>query len=83
LDILLGFKAEVDDERIPAKNFDAIRPTLADETFIPEIVMKSSPAASGLCDWIINITLYYDVVVSVEPKKLAVKEAQETLAAAN
>jgi len=56
---------------------------LADETFTPEIVMKSSPAASGLCDWIINITLYYDVVVSVEPKKLAVKEAQETLAAAN
>ena len=45
--------------------------------------MKSSPAASGLCDWIINITMYYDVVVSVEPKKLAVKEAQETLAAAN
>jgi dynein heavy chain len=27
--------------------------------------------------------MYYDVVVSVEPKKLAVKEAQETLAAAN
>ena len=40
--------------------------------------MKSSPAASGLCDWIINITMYYDVVVSVEPKKIAVKEAQET-----
>jgi dynein heavy chain len=56
---------------------------LGDETFTPEIVMKSSPAASGLCDWIINITMYYDVVVSVEPKKLAVKEAQETLAAAN
>jgi dynein heavy chain len=37
--------------------------------------MKSSPAASGLCDWIINITMYFDVVISVEPKKLAVKEA--------
>lgn len=60
---------------IPAKNFDAIRVTLADETFKPEIVVKSSPAASGLCDWIINITMYYDVVVSVEPKKAAVKEA--------
>jgi dynein heavy chain len=81
--MLIGFKACVDDESIPAKNFDAIRPVLADETFIPEIIMKSSPAASGLCDWIINITLYFDVVVSVEPKKLAVKEAQETLAAAN
>jgi dynein heavy chain len=27
--------------------------------------------------------MYYDVVVSVEPKKLAVAEAQATLAAAN
>jgi dynein heavy chain len=83
LDILLGFKAEVDEDKIPAKNFNAIRDTLADETFTPEIVLKSSPAASGLCDWIINITMYYDVVVSVEPKKLAVAEAQATLAAAN
>lgn len=68
---------------IPPRNFDAIRATLADETFTPEIVLKSHAAASGLCDWIINITLYYDVVVSVEPKKLAVAEAQATLAAAN
>jgi len=75
LDTLLGFKAEVDADRIPAKNFNAIRDVLADETFTPEIIMKSSPAASGLCDWIINITMYYDVVVSVEPKKLAVAEA--------
>jgi dynein heavy chain len=83
LEVLIGFKAEVDADRIPGKNFDAIRGVLADETFTPEIVMKSSPAAAGLCDWITNITMYYDVVVSVEPKKLAVKEAQETLAAAN
>jgi dynein heavy chain len=83
LEILLGFKAEVDADRIPGKNFEAIRGTLADETFTPEVVIKSSPAAAGLCDWIVNITMYYDVVVSVEPKKLAVKEAQETLAAAN
>ena len=83
LDILLGFKAQVDEDLIPAKNFNAIRDVLADEGFTPEIIMKSSPAASGLCDWIINITMYYDVVVSVEPKKLAVAEAQATLAAAN
>jgi dynein heavy chain len=83
LDILLGFKAEVDEEKIPAKNFDAIRNVLADERFTPEIIIKASPAAAGLCDWIVNITAYYDVVVSVEPKKLAVAEAQATLAAAN
>jgi len=82
LDILLGFKEEVDNERIPAKNFDAIRNVLADERFVPEIIIKASPAAAGLCDWIVNITAYYDVVVSVEPKKAAVAEAQATLAAA-
>lgn len=76
LDVLLGFKEQVDNDLIPAKNFNAIRGTLADESFTPEIILKSSPAASGLCDWIINITMYYDVVVSVEPKKLAVAEAQ-------
>lgn len=56
---------------------------MADETFTPEYIMKASPAAAGLCDWIVNITCYYDVVVSVEPKKIAVAEAQATLAAAN
>jgi dynein heavy chain len=46
--------------------------------------MKSkSECAAGLCDFVINITMYYDVVISVEPKKLAVAEAQATLAAAN
>lgn len=52
----MGFKAEVDEDKIPAKNFDAIRNVLADERFIPEIIIKSSPAAAGLCDWIVNIT---------------------------
>jgi len=48
-----------------------------------ELIQKKSSAAGGLCDWIINITAYYDVVVTVEPKKLAVAEAKATLAAAN
>ena len=45
--------------------------------------MTKSTAAAGICDWIINITMYYDVVVSVEPKKIAVAEAQQQLAEAN
>lgn len=53
------------------------------ETFTPENITTKSAAAAGVCDWIINITSYYDVFVSVEPKKLAVAEAKETLAAAN
>jgi dynein heavy chain len=45
--------------------------------------MTKSSAAAGLCDWIINITCYYDIVVSVEPKKIKVAAAQAQLAEAN
>jgi dynein heavy chain len=76
LDSLNGFKAYVDGDKVPKQNFDAIRPTLKEETFTPEIIKTKSAAAAGLCDWIINITCYYDVVISVEPKKLKVAEAQ-------
>ena len=63
------FKGYVDTDKVPAQNFDAIRETLAMENFTPEVLNKASQAARGVCDWIINITKYYDVVVSVEPKK--------------
>jgi dynein heavy chain len=46
-----------------------IRPTLAEEGFNKENIATKSAAAAGLCDWIRNITIYYDIVVSVEPKK--------------
>jgi len=83
LDSLNGFKAFVDGEKVPVQNFKAIRSTLEEETFTPEIIMTKSSAAAGLCDWIINITCYYDVVISVEPKKLKVAAAQAQLAEAN
>merc|ERR1719253_1712790 len=44
---------------------------------------KKSGAAAGLTVWIINIVMYYDVVIQVEPKKQALREATETLEAAN
>jgi len=83
LDQLKGFGTLVEADTVPANNFKAIRSTLAEEGFNKENMMTKSAAAAGICDWIINITLYYDVVVSVEPKKIAVAEAQAQLAAAN
>jgi dynein heavy chain len=56
---------------------------LAEPTFTADQIKSKSSAAAGVCDWIINITAYYDVFVSVEPKKNAVAEAKATLAAAN
>jgi len=83
LDNLNAFKGSVDADKVPAQNFKAIRGTLEEETFTPEIIKGKSSAAAGLCDWIFNITCYYDVVVSVEPKKLKAAAAQAQLAEAN
>jgi len=74
---------KIDNDQVPDNNFKQIRETLARDTFNPEAISSKSAAAAGVCDWIINITSYYDVFVSVEPKKQAVAEAKETLAAAN
>jgi dynein heavy chain len=83
LDELMAFKPKIDDDKVPAKNFDAIRKTLGQEEFTAEIITKKSSAAGGLCEWIINIAAYYDVVVSVEPLRNAVREGNEKLASAN
>jgi len=76
LDTLNSLKARIDADEIPANNFKANKATLADETFTPEILSGKSSSAGGLCDFIVNISAYYYVVVSVEPKKLAVAKAK-------
>jgi dynein heavy chain len=49
---------------------------------VPDIIKGKSACAGGLCDFVINLTAYYNVVVSVEPKRRAVDEAKQTLAEA-
>ena len=83
MDLLKGYQAEIDSGKNLAKNFDQIRSTLADENFTPEKIYAVARAAGGVCVWVKNITLYYDVVVSVEPKKAAVAEMKVKLAEAN
>jgi len=83
LDNLNGLKPLIDEEKIPAHNFKANKKTIEDPDFNVDFIMKKSSCAAGLCDFVINITCYYEVVISVEPKKLAVAEAQEQLRAAN
>jgi dynein heavy chain len=83
LESLNEFKQVIDEDRVKAQNFTAIKPTLDQEDFTVEIIKGKSSAAGGLCDWIININTYYLIVVSVEPKKLQVAAAKEELAAAN
>ncbi|KAH8057771.1 hypothetical protein JL722_6309 [Aureococcus anophagefferens] len=52
------------------------------EHFQPDIIMGKNSRA-GLCNWCINIVVYYDVVSMVEPKKKLVAEATIQLQEAN
>ena len=80
---LENYKDKIDADLVKDSSFKAIRSTIEAPTFTPENLIKKSKAAGGVCDWILNITKYYDVFVSVEPKKQAVRSAEQKLAEAN
>ena len=83
IDQLKGYQAVIDKGQDLSVNFKAIRETLADENFNEENVKKSAVAAGGVCVWVTNITMYYDVFVEVEPKKAAVAKMAAALEEAN
>lgn len=83
MDKLLNYAKYIDEGTVPAQNFKAIKPLIDNPQFNKEELMVKSSAAGGVCDWIRNIYMYYDVVVNVEPMRLAVKEATIKLEAAN
>jgi len=83
LDDLKTYKAKVDNAEVPTVNWREVRPYLELEHFNLETIEKKNSAAAGLCSWVINIVMYYDIVVEVEPKRQALKEANEMLEAAN
>merc|ERR1719326_1122993 len=82
---LKAYKNEIDEGNVPQVNVERAR-SIKDgmgETFSQEGMSKKSGAAAGLCVFIINIIMYYDVVIQVEPKRQALREATETLDNAN
>merc|ERR1719305_678869 len=81
---LKEYKGAIDDMKVTQQNVDlsrAVKDGMGDD-FTEEVFRKKSSAAAGLVVWVINIIMYYDVVVQVEPKRMALKEATETLEAA-
>jgi len=79
---LNAYKQIIDEMRVPPKNFAAIQDIINEETFTPENLKTKAEAAAGVCNWIKNINLYYDVVVNTEPKRQAVEKAKIDLAEA-
>lgn len=82
-DNLIAFKAHIDNQTVPAKNVKNVKTYIALDYFNFDAIWNKSHAAAGLCDWINNIVLYYDVVAEVEPKRLALKESEAQLIEAN
>jgi len=83
VDDLKSYKEKVDTGGVPSVNWKEIRPYLQMEHFKVEIIEKKNSAAAGLCSWVLNIVAYYDIVITVEPKRIALREAKEKLEKAN
>ncbi|GMH98843.1 hypothetical protein TrLO_g14194 [Triparma laevis f. longispina] len=83
VDDLKSYKEKVDNNTVPAVNWKEVRPYLAMEHFNVETIEKKNSAAAGLCSWVLNIVAYYDIVITVEPKRIALREAKEKLDKAN
>ncbi|GCC24108.1 hypothetical protein chiPu_0002508 [Chiloscyllium punctatum] len=78
LDSLINY----DKEHIPDSSLKAFRPILENAMFDPDFIRTKSIAAAGLCSWCINIVKFYEVFCEVEPKRIALAQANAELAAA-
>jgi len=79
LDELLTFKDKIDNGQVPKQNFKNIRPLLDKEWFNVDTMRTKSAAAAGLCDWVLNITVYWDINENVEPMREAAANAVQQL----
>ena len=76
-------KTHVDDNTINHNNFKEVRQYIEKDYFNVETMKTKNQAAAGLCSFVINIVEYYDIVTTVEPKRKALREANDQLAEAN
>jgi dynein heavy chain len=56
-----------------------IEPYIVLETFTPEAITKVSKACTSICLWVRAMHKYYHIARNVEPKRIALREAQESL----
>ncbi|XP_035245196.1 dynein heavy chain 1, axonemal isoform X1 [Anguilla anguilla] len=70
-----------DKENIPDSVIKLVQPYIDNEEFQPESIAKVSKACKSICQWVRAMHIYHFVAKGVEPKRQALKEAQEDLAA--
>ena len=78
IEVMLGFKKKIDDDLVPKSAFANIRHLLRLEHFNVDTQRKMSSAAAGLTDFIINITVYYDINEDVKPLRKDLADALRT-----
>eukprot|EP00163_Fabomonas_tropica_P031151 TRINITY_DN730_c1_g2_i2.p1 TRINITY_DN730_c1_g2~~TRINITY_DN730_c1_g2_i2.p1 ORF type:complete len:4514 (+),score=1634.66 TRINITY_DN730_c1_g2_i2:234-13775(+) len=68
-----------DKEHIPAANLVDVRKYVAMPGFNKDNIMSKSRAAAGICEWVRNIVIYYDIYCEVQPKRDRLEEANAQL----
>jgi len=72
-----------DKDNIPPKKIAALQKYVTNPEFVPDLVAKKSNAAKSLCMWVRAMDVYARVAKNVEPKKAALKKAQDEVAVMN
>ncbi|KAM9856968.1 dynein axonemal heavy chain 1 [Aulostomus maculatus] len=70
-----------DKENISDSVITLVQPYIDNEEFQPESIAKVSKACTSICQWVRAMYSYNFVAKAVEPKRKALQEAQEDLAA--
>ncbi|XP_024130607.1 dynein heavy chain 9, axonemal [Oryzias melastigma] len=82
VDKFLSSLKTFDGRNIPETSLKALEPYLQDPSFCPAEVATKSSAAEGMCLWVLNTVDFYKIYCEVEPKKQALKKANDELQAA-
>ncbi|KAG7240353.1 hypothetical protein INR49_026924, partial [Caranx melampygus] len=70
-----------DKDNIPDSVISLVQPYIDNEEFQPDFIAKVSKACTSICQWVRAMHVYHFVARAVEPKRKALQEAQEDLAA--
>ena len=70
---------EYDKDHISPEVIKKIRNYVSNPEFDVKVIEKQSKAATGLCKWVRAMEVYDRVAKVVEPKRIALKEAEDSL----
>ncbi|RLV99506.1 hypothetical protein DV515_00009657 [Chloebia gouldiae] len=72
---------DYDKDNIPESVIKAIQPYIDNDEFQPAAIAKVSKACTSICQWVRAMHKYHFVAKVVEPKRQALREAEEDLRA--